>query len=39
MFLDTNGVVRYQGHPAALTPEVLSSIFKKAEEGSAEPSR
>jgi hypothetical protein len=32
MLLDTNSIVRYQGHPAALTAEVLQNIFKKAAE-------
>jgi hypothetical protein len=31
LLLDPNGVIRYQGHPAAITPEVLQNIFKASE--------
>jgi len=36
MLLDTNHVVRYEGHPAALTSEVLQGIFKKVDEENVE---
>ena len=32
MLLDTNHVVRYEGHPAALSASVLQNLFGKAEE-------
>lgn len=31
LLVDTNHVVRYEGHPAALTAQALQSIFSKAE--------
>lgn len=31
MLMDAKHIVRYEGHPAALTPEILQSIFKPAE--------
>lgn len=31
LLLDQTGVIRYEGHPAALTPETLQAIFKATE--------
>ncbi len=36
MLLDTNHVVRFEGHPAALTQEILQGIFKKMDEENGE---
>ncbi len=36
MLLDTNHVVRFEGHPAALTQEILQNIFKKMDEENGE---
>lgn len=35
MLVDTNHVVRYEGHPAALTGQALKTIFGKADASSA----
>lgn len=36
MLLDTKGTIRFQGHPAALTPEILENILAKAAETASE---
>jgi hypothetical protein len=36
MLLDSKRVIRFQGHPAALTPEILENILGKVTETSAE---
>lgn len=36
MLLDLNRTIRFEGHPAALTPEILEDILEKAGESSAQ---
>ncbi|HLX70926.1 MAG TPA: thioredoxin-like domain-containing protein, partial [Verrucomicrobiae bacterium] len=36
MLLDANRAIRFQGHPAALTPETLENILGKAAESSSQ---
>lgn len=36
MLLDAKRVIRYEGHPAALTPEILQSILKQSAEQEGE---